>query len=73
MNYLFNYYNKCLNLNINKELIYFNYNNKYFHLNLNKNLNKNLILIKVNFQEKELLVQLKNVKVNLIHNIMQLN
>ena len=49
MNYLFNYYNKCFNLILNKELIYLIYNNNYFHLNLNKNLNKNLILIKVNF------------------------
>ena len=40
---------------------------------MNFNLNKNLILIKVYKQEKELLVQLKNVKVNLINNIMQLN
>ena len=40
---------------------------------MNYNLNKNLILNKVNYQEKELLEQLKNVKVNLINNIMQLN
>ena len=37
------------------------------------NFNKNLIMILENNQEKEDLVKLKNVKVNLIKNIMQLN
>ena len=42
-------------------------------LKIKKNLMKNLIFIKVNYQDKELLEQLKNVKVNLIKNIMLLN
>ena len=40
---------------------------------MNINLNKNLIYNKVNYQEKEHLEQLKNVKVNQINNFMQLN
>ena len=39
MNYLNYYYLKCLNLILNKELIYLIFNNNYFLLNLNKNLN----------------------------------
>ena len=40
---------------------------------MNINLNKNLILVKKLYQEKVLLELLKNVLVNLIINIMQLN
>ena len=56
-----------------KELILIRLIQIYINLKMNFNLNKNLILIKVYKQEKELLVQLKNVKVNLINHIMQLN
>ena len=49
------------------------FNNKFINLNLKNNLNKNLIFKKVNYQEKVDLEQLKNVKVNQINNIMQLN
>ena len=45
----------------------------YLILKMNINFMMNLILKKVNNQEKDLLEQLKNVKVNLIINIMQLN
>ena len=61
MNYLNNYYNKCLNLIINKELKYNKFQIKFIILKINKILNKNLIFKKVNFQEKELLELLKNV------------
>ena len=40
---------------------------------MNINLNKNLILLKELYQEKEHLELLKNVLVNMIINIMQLN
>ena len=43
------------------------------NLKVNNNLIMNLILIKELYQEKVLLVLLKNVKVKLIINIMQLN
>ena len=40
---------------------------------MNINLNKNLILVKELYQEKVLLELLKNVLVNMINKIMQLN
>ena len=43
------------------------------NLKVNNNLIMNLILIKELYQEKVLLVLLKNVKVKLMINIMQLN
>ena len=58
MNYLNNYYNKCLNLIINKELKYNKFWIKFIILKINKILNKNLIFKKDNIQDKELLVKL---------------
>ena len=52
---------------------YINYMNIFIHLKLNNNLKMNLIFKKDNYQEKVLLELLKNVKVKLIINIMQLN
>ena len=45
----------------------------FINLNQNKNVKMNLIFKKDNYQEKVLLELLKNVKVKLIINIMQLN
>ena len=55
MNYLNNYYNKCLNLIIDKELKYNKFQIKFIILKIKKNLNKNLIFKKDNFQDKEIL------------------
>ena len=57
----------------NNELILFKLTNIYFSLKLNMILTKNLIFNQENFQVKDNLVQLKNVKVNMIYNIMLLN
>ena len=56
-----------------KDIISIKYNKEYISLKMNINLNMNLILIKEFNQEKVLLVLLKNVLVNLIIFIMQLN
>ena len=47
--------------------------NIFIHLKLNNNLIMNLIFKKELYQDKDLLELLKNVKVNLIKNIMLLN
>ena len=58
MKYLNNYYIKCLNLILKKELNFNKFKNKYIILNLNNKLIKILIFIKVNYQEKDHLEQL---------------
>ena len=50
-----------------------NYMNIFIHLKLNQNLKMNLIFKKELYQEKVNIELLKNVKVKLIINIMQLN
>ena len=49
------------------------FNSIYFNLNLKTILKWNLILCKENYQVKANLEQLKNVEVNQIINIMQIN
>ena len=49
MKYLNNYYIKCLNLILKKELNFNKFKNKYIILNLNNKLIKILIFIKVNY------------------------
>ena len=56
-----------------KDLIYKISINNYINLKIKLNLIKNLIFKKELYQDKELLEQLKNVKVNLIKLIMQSN
>ena len=56
-----------------KDIILNNYNKKYISLKMNINLKMNLILVKELYQEKVLLELLKNVLVNMIIFIMQLN
>ena len=55
---------------LNKELKQKKFKKIYINLKMNMNLNKNLILLKDNFQVKVHLEQLKNVKVNQIIKIM---
>ena len=49
MKYLNNYYIKCLNLILKKELNFNKFKNKYIILNQKNNLYKNLIFNKVNY------------------------
>ena len=56
-----------------KDIIWNKYKVKYIDLRMNINLKMNLILIKELYQEKVLLVLLKNVLVNIIIFNMQLN
>ena len=46
---------ECYNLKINKDIILKLFNNNFIYLKINNNLKMNLILIKDNFQDKDLL------------------